>query len=1197
MATRTLYAAIIGINDYKLKPLNGCIKDATGIGAFLDDWCKQHNAAQTNSANPMPLLQFESLYLLAPTALDKEIYTAKHDGKLLDDLKYIYPTFDAITKKAFEHLKKAKDGDICVFYYSGHGSTIAAPEQFWGAKSERVNETLVCIDSRSSARDLIDKEIAYLLYDALNGKKVHCLVIMDCCHAGDNTKGMDTEVLTRDIDGSGKSVPFEEYLGAKQGFYLDVEENGVTRKRPQIASYVHLAAARDTEESLDTASGGLFTSQLIESLKSGGSGKTYRELIQGLNISVRNRRSIQNPQAFALNDRSLDQAFLGGEIKPYRPSYELRFDHVKKDWILYGGSVDGITASNQNSFTQVQVEENGAISNVLKVFNTTAILDAASLQELDKAKPYKALIIRRSDPSIRVGISAGLRGSPGRLADLKDAFQREAFPFTHIDFDGSDAVYDYLIRITDRNEYLLARAGSELPVFKRETDAASFLRNVDAVGKWIMASELKAAGQAYQLEDFIFSMEMLEGKDLFAALQQGNIDALEGKKTQGKLPEEVTLKYSDGKQPAFRLSVQIAPESRLESCYIGALYLENNFGISHDLIRTDEMRLLKGGDPVYLRLNLKSNVATRYNTIPVYVNPILNEKYGINEVLEYLKIYAASEPLDLQRFQQDGLAFDENPNGKSKALGLEPANDQDPVACSIFTTRVHIVRAAKERTLAPNQENTLWNLNIQTPPGFSARAFIATNEDLRQKIPSDITRGDAADLNSMISLPPGIFGDALTAESAFPAGFDAGVDNSVQVLELLPVDGGTFPVLAEGQELVIKPQFAPPQTRSAEVEEEWEDVIIPLGYDQQSDLHFPLGYSDNEGNVHINVLPPPSDGLVHGDGEVTRGGPNSIKLFFRKIFRRKQMDLVNILRLYSTSDWKDYGDKPETMEAVLRTKANGRVILMVHGYTANTKHMLECFKAEPVLQSSADFVLTYDYESLATNIVKSGQLLFESLKKAGFGKPGMPELILVSHSMGGLVSRCLLEKWQGSAFIKRIVMLGTPNGGTNVATFGKAVLGMIAHAINVTGPVKFALTGLSFLLKKLELDPVETLKEQKPDSDLIRSMLLSPMAPEVEYFIIAGDTDKLDPLHSDNKFLKRLAQAAAYPIFSNFIHKERPNDLVVTHSSMQSLINWNVSHLKVVASDHLSYFRERLCTEELAAFINGGGTTGAAPQA
>jgi uncharacterized caspase-like protein len=90
-----------------------------------------------------------------------------------------------------EHLASAGKDDVALFYYCGHGSQEPAPEEFWHLEPDRMDETLVCYDSRQPGQwDLADKELGKLIND-LASRAGRVLVILDCCHSGSGTHGED----------------------------------------------------------------------------------------------------------------------------------------------------------------------------------------------------------------------------------------------------------------------------------------------------------------------------------------------------------------------------------------------------------------------------------------------------------------------------------------------------------------------------------------------------------------------------------------------------------------------------------------------------------------------------------------------------------------------------------------------------------------------------------------------------------------------------------------------------------------------------------------------------------------------------------------------------------------------------------------------------------------------------------------------
>ena len=453
-----------------------------------------------------------------PTEADKNRIANYTKEQKIKTFSSALPTFKNISTQAFEHLKNAKDGDICVFYYSGHGSQTEAPPEFWHLKPTRQNETLVCLDSRDQskpdARDLIDKELAYLLWDALANKNVHAVIIMDCCHSGNNTRGMSEDIRSRYVVPSKTKIPFNKYLGFEAGNFYEIKNGKANIK---IARYVHLAAAMDAEKAQESTDGGLFTSKLIEVLRSGGTAKSYRELMKTVGTTVRTRNNQQNPVAFALNDEDLDQQFLGAGIIPYKQSFEVRYyaDRTNPQWRMYGGAIQGIVASVADAKTTVLINGSGNEVEVKEVFPSYSILDENGMNGFDKNdESYRASIARLAKKPLYIGISDELLADEKLLNNLHDAYKQKQFIHFVIHFEKQAENPDYYIHLladAQIKNYVLTLPDNRIPLFKREKDAITFLNNLEKVGKWVNVSGIVNTNSRFTSESFAFEVEKLEG--------------------------------------------------------------------------------------------------------------------------------------------------------------------------------------------------------------------------------------------------------------------------------------------------------------------------------------------------------------------------------------------------------------------------------------------------------------------------------------------------------------------------------------------------------------------------------------------------------------------------------------------------------------------------------------------------------------
>lgn len=114
--------------------------------------------------------------------------------------------------------------------------------------------------------------------------------------------------------------------------------------------------------------------------------------------------------------------------------------------------------------------------------------------------------------------------------------------------------------------------------------------------------------------------------------------------------------------------------------------------------------------------------------------------------------------------------------------------------------------------------------------------------------------------------------------------------------------------------------------------------------------------------------------------------------------------------------------------------AQGPAILCIHGYLCNGAY----FHSVRKVLAAGGFTRTYtinmdptfgDIETFAQQVSARVQ---EILKETG-----QKQVILLGHSMGGLVSRCYVQHHGGAPYVSKIITLGTPHHGTQLARGGR----------------------------------------------------------------------------------------------------------------------------------------------------------------
>lgn len=162
-----------------------------------------------------------------------------------------------------------------------------------------------------------------------------------------------------------------------------------------------------------------------------------------------------------------------------------------------------------------------------------------------------------------------------------------------------------------------------------------------------------------------------------------------------------------------------------------------------------------------------------------------------------------------------------------------------------------------------------------------------------------------------------------------------------------------------------------------------------------------------------------------------------------------------------------------------RFAASQPPVLLIHGYLA-TRGSLRLLERR--LSALGHLVLTYRLGLVhAGDICESAAQIAAKVESIA-AQTGVDTLDIVGHSMGGLVGLYYVKRLGGRHRVRRLVLLGTPTGGTWSALLG---LGL--------GP--FGRGSLQLL----------------PDSSFLRDLAAGPLPAGVEVHTVAGTHDWLAP--------------------------------------------------------------------------------------
>ena len=415
----TLYALLVGINDYapEVGKLAGCLNDVDHFHAYLSDNFDKANLA-------------------------------------VEVLKDSDATRDNIIDMFRTHLGKAKAGDVAVFQYCGHGARWASAKAFREFYPDGKDEGLVCIDSRRPGGfDLADKELALLLAEAAKNNP-HLAVILDCCHSGSGTRGVDAfrglkPRVTHEVSAE---RPLESYV---DGYYAKLNQKKESLFIP-TSKHILLAACERTQLAQEAPdNSGVFTSTLVEVLGKSGSDLTYADLFVRCRAAVRTRADNQNPQFEAYENFNAWSGFLGRKASHAARRFSVYFD--QGSWKVECGAIHGVPTEPGKSVALALYPEN---DQARLAGNATTIQVGPQKSELQLAfKSDESVRYRAEITSLPVApMPVYFKGK----AKTKDFLQKA------LAADGSVNVM--FTEIEKAARYALSVEGGKLLLKQRETD-------------------------------------------------------------------------------------------------------------------------------------------------------------------------------------------------------------------------------------------------------------------------------------------------------------------------------------------------------------------------------------------------------------------------------------------------------------------------------------------------------------------------------------------------------------------------------------------------------------------------------------------------------------------------------------------------------------------------------------------------------
>jgi pimeloyl-ACP methyl ester carboxylesterase len=1158
--TRNIYALLVGINDYApesgVATLRGCVRDI--------------QTAQTYLTDRIPADQLHLIALFNEQA-----------------------TRQAIVDAFRTHLCQTESDDTVLFYYAGHGSQEDAPEFFWTIEPDRMNETLVCYDSRVQGQfDLADKELAVLLGEVAQ-KQPHIVLILDCCHSGSGSRDPLLNAKERRVPKFDRPRPLESYLFSANDIasFASVsrspQQNPAGWSLPQ-GRHVLLAACRDhqtaEEAPIEDERRGLFSYFLMKALTQANGSLSYRDLFQQTNALVRGNAIAQSPQLEATVSADLDLPFLGtGAIAPREPYFTVSHDRAL-GWVINGGAVHGIapplggetTTLKLFSFTPTQVLTEGeqaeaiGLATVTKVHPQLSQISLEGQEAIARQMVFKAVVVSQPLPPMGVFLAAATADNESGINLVRQALSGT--------ITGRTSLYVAAVTEPDRaafrvlakgGEYWVTRSTDDRPLIAQlrgytSAKAVETVRNLEHIARWLKVVELQSPSSSRIPPDAL-KIQIIQG---------------EGESASEITEPQIRMEYAYNattqkwEEPTFRVKMT---NQSAETLYCALFDLTEQFEVDATVLQGGTVRLLphetvwvNGGQPI------------------AAIVPKALWQQGVTECKDILKAIACTTDFDAMMLAQDELGqpliTDRSATRGSGSLNhlmqrimtrkLSTQREEvydDWIASQVTLT---IVRPQAAAVVSRDAIALLgMGVAIQPHPAFNAKARLTTT--------SQSTR----DLGHHM-VPPILQSTATGQPFLFSA--SRGSDPGLSVLELMDVDEATRQSVTPEQPLML--------TVAGESLQAGEQLLA-IAYD--GEFYLPVGFGrngDRQLEINLDRLPEPV-----GEGE--RSVQGSIRIFFQKVISQ-HLSLEFAYPLLAVADVAS--DETITYEIAehqvkARVAQAQRIVLYVHGIIGDTESIVPSVRRAqievngdrlPLCDPSLyDLVLAFDYENLNTSIEDNARALKQRLEAIGLGANHGKTLHIIAHSMGGLLSRWMIEREGGHQIVNHLIMLGTPNAGSPWSNVQELVTPLLAIGLNSLSTVAWpiAVIGNLMHLASLGVAGIEkidvSLDQMKPRSDFLKALSESP-DPGIPYTILAGNTSIIQPktsegLHKIQNFLNKLGRSAI-----EFPFLGQPNDIAATVNSITQIPTSNEKvDIHEIACDHLTYFNHPVGLTALATAV------------
>jgi hypothetical protein len=366
-----LYALLVGVSNYQrpVAKLPGCANDLKRMQEYIEGEKKDFQSVQIRAL------------------LDKE------------------STRNNIIQAFREHLGQAKEGDVTLFYFTGHGTQEAADPEIWRFESDKKLECLVCYDSVEEDSNifyfLADKELRWLIHELWQKTRSHIVTVFDCCHSGENTRnahvGNADAVRERRLPGlarfGGDAFPrraWSDFVFAKDISPDDLKAKPLYEVIPE-GKHIQLSACRNDESAYEVGGEGIFTKNLLDVLRRSRGAVTYYDMRSRIKNFIKNQY-LQTPQIYVQGgDLAVGFTTFLGKDEKGRPLYGSVVKNPDLGWVMDMGALHGVSRRGETVEVELDGSPDKLTAHVVRVFPDHTVI---RFEPADEAKAEKAAELR-----------------------------------------------------------------------------------------------------------------------------------------------------------------------------------------------------------------------------------------------------------------------------------------------------------------------------------------------------------------------------------------------------------------------------------------------------------------------------------------------------------------------------------------------------------------------------------------------------------------------------------------------------------------------------------------------------------------------------------------------------------------------------------------------------------------------------------